>query len=249
VTSAAARERAPVEAAQLPVTEALILAGGKAERLGDAAKGKPKPLVEVCGRPLMAYQIDRLRQAGVERVIVSCAVGKGKLFEEELAGLGTEIVPVEEPEPLGRGGGLRLAASARATRGPVFALNGDELLDLDLSTLLAHHRARGAAATITVVPLVSAFGIVDMSEEDMVGGFREAPRLPYWVNVGVYVLDDESLAAFPERGDHEQSAFPALAAAGRLAAFRHEGVWLTVNTPKQLRQAEDHLAAEGGWGS
>jgi NDP-sugar pyrophosphorylase family protein len=247
--SATAHEPTATPAGAPPVTEALILAGGKAERLGDAAKGKPKPLVEVCGRPLMAYQIDALRKAGVERVIVSCAVGKGKLFEEELAGLGTEVVPVEEPEPLGRGGGLRLAASARATTGPVFALNGDELLDLDLSTLLAHHRARGAAATVTVVPLVSAFGIVDVSEGDMVEGFREAPRLPYWVNVGVYVLDDESLAAFPERGDHEQSTFPALAAAGRLAAFRHEGVWLTVNTPKQLRQAEDYLAAEGGLGS
>ena len=167
------------------MTEALILAGGKAERLGDAAKGKPKPLVEVCGRPLMAYQIDRLRQAGVERVIVSCAVGKGKLFEEELAGLGTEIVPVEEPEPLGRGGGLRLAASARATRGPVFALNGDELIDLDLSTLLAHHRARGAAATITVVPLVSAFGIVDVSEEDMVGGSGRRHACPLGERRGV----------------------------------------------------------------
>jgi NDP-sugar pyrophosphorylase family protein len=245
--SAPTQERAVAGAAAPPVTEALILAGGKAERLGDAAKGKPKPLVEVARKPLIAHQIARLRQAGVTRVIVSCAAGKGQLFEEELAGLGTEVVPVEEPEPLGRGGGLRLAASARTTTGPVYALNGDELLDLDLATLLAHHRERQAAATITVVPLVSAFGIVDLSGEDMVEGFREAPRLPYWVNVGVYVLEEEALAAFPERGDHESTTFPALAAVGRLAAYRHEGVWLTVNTPKQLRQAEDHLAAAGGW--
>jgi NDP-sugar pyrophosphorylase family protein len=236
----------PTLLAAPPVTEALILAGGKAERLGAAAKGKPKPLVEIGGKPLMAHQIARLQKAGVTRVVVSCAAGKGPLFEEELAGLGAEIVPVEEPEPLGRGGGLRLAASARATTGPVYALNGDELLDLDLATLLAHHRARGAAATITVVPLVSAFGIVDLSDRDMVEGFREAPRLPYWVNVGVYVLEDEALAAFPERGDHELTTFPALAAVGRLAAHRHEGVWLTVNTPKQLRQAEEFLAAAGG---
>jgi NDP-sugar pyrophosphorylase family protein len=228
------------------VSEALVLAGGKAERLGEAARGKPKPLVEVCGKPLVAWQIERLVEAGVTRVVVSCAAGKGQLFETELSGLGADVVPVEEPEPLGRGGGLRLAASVRATRGPVYALNGDELLALDPAHLVACHAAKDAAATIVVVPLVSAFGVVDLSAEDMVDGFREAPRLPHWVNAGMYVLSDEALAAFPERGDHEQTAFPALAAAGRLAAFRHEGLWLTVNTPKQLRQAEEHLAARGG---
>ena len=93
--------------------EALILAGGKAERLGDAAQGRPKPLVPVAGRPLAAYQVARLAEAGVTRVIVACAQGCEAQFERELAGLGPEIVAVGEPEPLGRGGGLRLAASHR----------------------------------------------------------------------------------------------------------------------------------------
>jgi NDP-sugar pyrophosphorylase family protein len=226
-----------------PVTEAIILAGGKAERLGDAARGKPKPLVEVAGEPLMAYQIASLRRVGVTRFIVSCAAGKGELFEDELAHLNVELVVVEEPEPLGRGGGIRLAALARETSGTVFALNGDELLDLDLAALLDHHHDQEAAATIAVVPLVSAFGIVDVSEGGLVEGFREAPRLPYWVNAGVYVLGDDALERFPERGDHEVTTFPELAGEGRLAAFRHEGLWLTVNTPKQLRQAEEFLSA------
>src|SRR5437870_10079885 len=117
--------------------EAIFLAGGKAERLGDAARGKPKALVPVAGRPLAAYHVGLFVQAGVERVLVSCAAGKGALFVEELAGLGAEIVPVEEPEPLGRGGGLRLAASARRERGDVYAMNGDDLLDVDLIRLLA----------------------------------------------------------------------------------------------------------------
>jgi NDP-sugar pyrophosphorylase family protein len=60
--------------------------------------------------------------------------------------------------------------------------------------------------------------------------------------MGVYVLDDEAIARLPERGDHEQSTFPELAQEGRLLAFRHEGVWLTVNTPKDLRRAEEHFA-------
>jgi NDP-sugar pyrophosphorylase family protein len=226
--------------------EAILLAGGKGERLGEAARGRPKPLVRVAGHPLAAYQVSRLVEAGVGRVIVSCAAGNEELFERELSGLGAEIVAVGEREPLGRGGGLRFAARARSEVGPVYALNGDELLDVDPREVLAVHDARAAAATIVVAPLPSAFGVVDLDGE-VVTGVREAPRLPHWVNAGLYVLDDEALARFPERGDHEQTTFPELAAEHRLFAFRHEGLWLTVNTPKELRRAEEYLAAHPEW--
>jgi NDP-sugar pyrophosphorylase family protein len=228
--------------------EAIVLAGGKAERLGEAAGDRPKALVTVGRRPLISYQVVSLVGAGVTRVLISCARGRGALFVEELTGLGAEIVPVEEPEPLGRGGGLRYAAAAREERGPVYVLNGDDLLDADLHALLAQHRETGAAGTITVFPLMSPFGVVDL-DGDLVTGFREAPRLPYWVNCGLYVLGDEAVARLPERGDHERTTFPELAAEGRLRAFRHEGVWLTVNTPKDLRVAQEYLAAHPDWPS
>jgi NDP-sugar pyrophosphorylase family protein len=229
------------------IVEAIILAGGRAERLGDAARGRPKALVSVGGRPLLAYQLTLLARSGVRRVIVSCAVGQGEAFVRELAGSDVEIVPVEEPEPLGRGGGLRFAAAARLEAGPVYALNGDELLDVDLARLLERHLGAGAAATITVTQPFSPFGVVELAEGDLVSGFDEGARVPCWVSCGVYVLGEEALARFPERGDHETTTFPELAAEGRLAAFRHEGLWLTVNTPKDLRRAEEHLAAHPGW--
>jgi NDP-sugar pyrophosphorylase family protein len=226
--------------------EAVILAGGKAERLGEAAGGRPKALVELGGRPLAAYQVQQLSAAGVERVLVSCAAGQEDVFEASLSGIGPEIVAVPEPEPLGRGGGIRYAAAARREQGYLFALNGDELVDVDLSQLLALHGERGAAATITVVPLRSPFGVVDL-DDDLVTGFREAPRLDQWVSCGIYVLGEEALARFPERGDHETTTFPELAAEGRLRALRHEGVWLTVNTPKDLRVASEYLGEHPGW--
>ena len=226
--------------------EAVILAGGKAERLGEAAGGRPKALVELGGRPLAAYQVQQLSAAGVERVLVSCAAGQEDVFEASLSGIGPEIVAVPEPEPLGRGGGIRYAAAARREQGDLFALNGDELVDVDLSQLLALHRERGATATITVVPLRSPFGVVDL-DDDLVTGFREAPRLDQWVSCGIYVLGEEALARFPERGDHETTTFPELAAEGRLRALRHEGVWLTVNTPKDLRVASEYLGDHPGW--
>ncbi len=227
--------------------EALVLGGGKAERLGDAAGGLPKPLVPVGGRPLGEYQVLRLVGAGVTRVILSCRAGHEQLFQDALSGLGAEILAVGEPEPLGRGGGLRLAAAHRTGEGPIYALNGDELLDVDLGGLLDAHRAHGAAATVVVAQVHSPFGVVDLADGDRVTGFREAPKLPHWVNSGVYVLDDEALARLPERGDHETSTFPELAAEGKLFAYRHEGTWLTVNTPKDLRHAEEFLAAHPEW--
>jgi NDP-sugar pyrophosphorylase family protein len=226
--------------------EAIILAGGKAERLGKAAQGRPKALVEIAGRPLAAYQVEQLAAVGVERVLMSCAIGQEELFEAALSGIGPEIVAVGEPEPMGRGGGIRFAAAQRREAGDVYALNGDELIDVDFQRLFDLHRSSGAAATITVARVRSPFGVVDL-EEDVVTGFREAPRLEHWVSCGIYVLSDEALARFPERGDHETSTFPELAAARRLRAHRHEGLWLTVNTPKELRVAEEYLAAHPDW--
>ena len=123
---------------------------------------------------------------------------------------------MEEPEPLGRGGALRFAAQALKEKGPVFAMNGDELLDVDLALLMKRHREREPAATLTLVPLRSQFGVVDLDDDDVVTGFREAPQLPYWVNAGLYVLGEEAIEQLPERGDHETTTFPLLAARRRL---------------------------------
>ena len=226
--------------------EAIILCGGKAERLGDAAGGRPKSLVEVGGRPLAAYQVARLAKAGVDRVIMACAAGQGELFERELAGLGPEVVAAEEPERLGRGGGIRFGAEQRHESGDVYALNGDELVAVDFAALLAQHREAGGAATITVTQPRSPFGVVDL-DGDTVTGFTEAGSIPYWVSCGIYVLSEEALARFPERGDHESTTFPELASEGRLKAYRHDGLWLTVNTPKELRTAADHVEAHPEW--
>lgn len=227
--------------------EAIILAGGKAERMGDATAGRPKSLVHVAGRPLMAYQVGMLLRAGVDRVIVSCVAGQEELFHHELHPLPVEIVTAGEPERLGRGGGIRFAAQQRAGSGDVFALNGDELIDVDLAALLDRHRATDALATIAVAQPQSSFGIVDLDDADLVRGFHEVTRVPYWVNCGVYVLSDEAIVRFPERGDHESTTFPELADEGRLRAYRHDGIWLTVNTPKDLRRAEEHVSANPHW--
>jgi NDP-sugar pyrophosphorylase family protein len=227
--------------------EAIILCGGKAERLGDAAGGRPKSLVEVGGRPLAAYQVARLGRAGVDRVIMACAAGQGEMFEEELAGLGPEVIASEEPARFGRGGGIKFASRRREESGDVFALNGDELVAVDFAALFARHREAGGAATVTVAQPRSPFGVVELGRGDAVTGFSEGGSIPYWVSCGIYVLSPEALDRFPERGDHESTTFPELASEGRLFAYRHEGLWLTVNTPKELRTAAEHVEAHPEW--
>lgn len=227
--------------------EAIVLAGGKAERMGDATGGRPKSLVEVGGRPLLAWQIRRLHGAGVGRVIVSCAAGQEPDFDAELGGLGVELVCAGEPERLGRGGAIRFAAGWCREDGDVLALNGDELVDVDFARLLDRHRTTRASATVTVAQPPSQFGQVDLTDDDVVTGFHEVSRVPYWVNCGVYVLSHSVLARFPEKGDHETTIFPELAAEGTLRAFRHNGLWLTVNTPKELRQADEHVTRHPEW--
>ena len=227
--------------------EALLLAGGKAERMGEAAQGLPKPLVPVAGYPLAEYTVGRLVAAGVTRVIVACRARQEDEFVDALGGLGAEIEPVGEEEPLGRGGGLRLAASRRRERGTVLALNGDELLDVDFALLYAEHESSGAAATIVVSQVRSPFGVVSLEDDGRVTGFREAPLLSDWVNSGVYALGEEALERLPERGDHELTTFPELAAEGKLRGYRHRGVWLTLNTPKDLRRAEEFMAEHPDW--
>jgi NDP-sugar pyrophosphorylase family protein len=227
--------------------EALVLGGGKAERLGEAAQGLPKPLVPVVGVPLAGYAVARLVECGVTRVIVACRAGDEEAYLRALAGLGAEVEAVGEEEPLGRGGALRLAATRRQEEGPVLALNGDELLDVDFGALLAEHERSGAAATLVVAQVRSPFGVVDVEEDGAITGFREGPLLEHWVNSGVYVLGEEALALLPEQGDHEHSTFPQLAGERRLHAHRHKGVWLTVNTPKDLRRAAEFMEAHPEW--
>ena len=227
--------------------EAIVLAGGMAERMGEAAGGRPKSLVTVGGRHLLHWQIGRLRQAGVDRVIVSCADGQQQDFEADLDGLGVEIICAAEPERLGRGGAIRFAATFREGSGDLLAMNGDELVAVDFTELLERHRASGAAATVTVAQPPSQFGQVDVDDDDVVRGFHEVGVVPYWVNCGIYALSPEAVGRFPAKGDHETTIFPELAAEGGLRAFRHTGLWLTVNTPKELRRADEYVTAHPEW--
>lgn len=218
---------------------AIVLAGGKGERLRPFTEDRPKPMVEIVGIPMLGYQLQWLQGQGVTDAIIACGY-RHEVIETYFGNgerLGIRIVYVVEEQPLGRGGALRLALS-RLPEGEdaVVATNGDVITNLQLAPVLAQHRGRQMLATVVLTPFVSPYGIVEMDGEDRVTHFREKPELPYWINAGIYVLAPSICDQLPERGDHETTTFPALARSGRLGAYRSQAYWRGVDTIKDVNE-------------
>jgi NDP-sugar pyrophosphorylase family protein len=224
--------------------QAIVLAGGRGERLRPFTNDRPKPMVEVSGVPILAYQLSWLRSQGVTDVMMAC----GYRHDVISAYFGTgekwdlRIQYAIEDQPLGRGGAIR-AAYARLEPAPdlVLATNGDIITNLPLAPVIEQHRRRADLATVVLAPYVSSFGLVEVDGSDRVIAFQEKPTLPYWINAGVYVLSRDALALFPEVGDHEQTTFPLLAERRRLGAYKSQAYWRTVDTVKDLTDASREM--------
>jgi len=227
--------------------QAIILAGGKGERLRPFTDDRPKPMVLILERPILEYQVRWLASQGVKRIVFSCGYRHEVIesYFEDGAKYGGDIRYAVEEEPLGRGGGIKLAwKELEPSSAPVIATNGDIMTSFDLAPMIEAHRTARAAATIVVVPFVSQYGIVDLTDDGKVVGFRSEPVLPYWVNGGVYVLDQGIRTLLPDRGDHEATSFPSLAEQGKLLAYKSETFWRAVDTVKDLTVVKDHLTKQ-----
>ena len=231
---------------------ALILAGGKGERLRPLTDTLPKPMVQVCGKPILEHQVAWLKSGGVTDVVflagyrweaIKDHFGDGKAF-------GVNAHYSVEDSPLGRGGAIKAGfPKVPGNEETVAVLNGDIITAETLDKLSAYHRERRSAnpshlATIMVVPMVSPYGLVDMDESGTVTGFREKVEMEHWINAGIYLFERAIAAELPDLGDHETETFPRLAKAGRLAAMRSRSFWRSVDSFKDLREAEEHV---GSW--
>jgi len=225
--------------------QAIVLAGGLGERLRPFTADRPKTMVEVSGVPILAYQLAWLRASGVTRFIISCGYrheviqdrfGNGERF-------GVQIDYAIEREKLGTGGGLKLAlGAADASDAFLLATNGDILTDMDIASLIDLHAAGENLATISLTQLQSPYGIVDSDGDHKVTAFHEKPLLPYWLSAGVYALSPAIRDLLPDKGDHERSTFPSIAAEGKLSAYKTHAYWRAVDTAKDLSEAEIELA-------
>ncbi len=225
------------------VTSAIILAGGKGERLRPFTNDRPKPMVEVNGKPILEYQLSQLKKAGVKQVVFACSYKREALMEYIGDGkkYGLEVYYSEEDSPLGRGGGIKQAMKhLKGNWKGVVITNGDNLWKIDLASMANQHEATGAIATITVVPLRSPYGIVEFNNKNEILGYKEKPLLPHWINAGVYIFSKEIFELLPDVGDHETETFPKLPKE-KFLVFKSEDYWRGVDTVKDLTEAEKEV--------
>ena len=223
---------------------AIILAGGKGERLRPLTDDRPKSMVPLLEKPILEYQIEWLRESGVTDIVVAC----GYLHEvieqyvQDGGRWGARVRYSVEQEPLGRGGALKLAYGQVPLGEPfVIATNGDNVNTQRLEPMVRQHKRTAAIATLLLTQLRSPYGIVQQRGKQIVG-FREKPLLPNWLSAGVYVLQPEFFGGLPDVGDHEDELFPRLAAEGRLYGFRSRSYWKAIDTVKDLNEAGEQLA-------
>lgn len=223
--------------------KAIILAGGFGKRLRPLTNEKPKPMIEVYNKPIIAWQVEWLKSNGVDDIIVSAGYKHEKIREYLGNGnrFGVDIQYVIESKPLGTGGGLKNARDMVDDR--FIAINGDVLTDLRIDRLL--DAINNAIGVLAVVPLPSPFGIIDIDKEDNILGFIEKPKIKdYWINAGVYYLKKDIFDHLPDVGDIERDTFPKLASDRLLKAVRYEDVyWRSIDSHKDIEEASKELEA------
>lgn len=225
--------------------ECVVLAGGKGTRLRSVVSDLPKCMAPVAGRPFLAWLLDDLREAGFDHIILSL----GYKHEAVEAWVATRpdrdsITCVVEEEPLGTGGGVRLALR-QAREGAVFILNGDTFFGVDYPAMQAFHRQSGAQATLALKPLrdFDRYGEVTLDGQGRITAFREKrPCAEGLINGGVYLLQREALAEMPDRFSLEKDYFEPKAVSADLAGFQSEGYFIDIGIPADYARAQRDFA-------
>lgn len=236
---------------------AVILCGGLGTRLRIAVPDRPKVLVEVAGKPLLAHQLERLARIGIRHVVLSAGhlAEQVELFAGDGSRWGLVVEVVIEPELLGTGGALALAVRTADLREPFVAMNGDTLTSVNVAALVAeHHRQPESVATIAaaVSDDRSRYGSIEFDRDRRVTAFREkdpegeGADSAGWINAGVYVLDPLALRDVP--GSRPVSLERELFVQWMPRVFVHpdpNATMLDVGTPHDYRSAEGWLRLHG----
>jgi len=217
----------------------IILAGGKGERMRPVTEDKPKSMVSVMGKPLMACLFQWLSVYGFRNITLACGY-RYEVIQEYFgdgSAHGVNINYLVEDEPLGSGGALKNAMRFLGPlEEPVLVVNGDAITNLNLSDLFAYHEAKKGKLTVVSVPMPSPYGVVDFNDRGLVTGFREKPTLPHWANAGIYVVEPSVYDLLPDRGDHEFTTLPALAEQGQMHAFKTHSFWRAMDTVRDIAE-------------
>ena len=241
--------------------KAVILAGGFGSRLSEETAVRPKPMIEIGGKPMLWHIMKIYAAHGIEDFViclgykgylikeyfanyhlhmadVSFDLGKGKMEIHRSESEPWRVTLVETGEQTMTGGRLQRVLPYLDDEDFCFTY-GDGVADIDLGALIAFHREQGTSATVTAVQPPGRFGALDL-DGARVRSLEEKPRGDGgWMNGGFFVLSPD--VADYLQGDQtvwEQQPMHALARAGQLSCYRHEGFWQTMNTLSERHQLE-----------
>ncbi|MSP56764.1 MAG: glucose-1-phosphate cytidylyltransferase [Myxococcales bacterium] len=238
----------------------VIFAGGLGSRLSEETEVKPKPMVEIGGKPILWHIMKHYAHFGVGEFVLTLGYRADiiKRYFLELAELeGSLTLDLAEHKVtrhrraiedwrihlmdtgLSTLTGGRLQASAHLLGDGTFMLTyGDGVADVDIHALLAFHRAHGKLATVTAVRPPARFGGLEF-EGDKVTRFTEKPQIGEgWINGGFFVLEPGALAYLAGDTPFEREPLEGLARDGQLMAFRHESFWQCMDTLRDKRLLE-----------
>jgi NDP-sugar pyrophosphorylase family protein len=232
---------------------AMVLAAGLGTRLRPLTIDRPKPLVEVAGRPLIAYNLLLLRRYGILDVVINlhhqgealrAALGDGSRF-------GVRILYSPE-EPLLDTGGAIKNAEALLAEDDFLVLNGDTIIDLPLDRLIAAHRKRAATATLVLRqdPEQARYGVIEIDAEERIRRFLGRPEtvaapLTAYMFAGIHVLSPRVFRYMPELGAFSitRETYPAMLMADEpLYGLPFAGFWCVIDTAEDLARAVEQIA-------
>ncbi|MGM9845634.1 MAG: sugar phosphate nucleotidyltransferase [Muribaculaceae bacterium] len=225
----------------LPLS-AIVMAGGKGERLRPLTLDTPKPLLQIGGKAIIDYNIEALAACGITDITVTTRYLAHKIadhFARPVAGV--QVRCVEETEPLGTIGAATLVEHAPG--GATLVMNSDLLTTISFEEMYMRHVAMGAAVTIAVVPYqVSVpFAILSIDDADHVTGLEEKPSYSYYANAGIYIFDNAVLDTLPagEHTDAPDLVEQAIAAGLTVTYYPINGTWIDIGSPTDFRQATE----------
>lgn len=217
-----------------PIT--VILCGGRGTRAYPHTSDLPKPLMPVNGEPILLHVMRIYAEQNYTRFILSAGYRAEKV-DEFAATLPKEwdVTVIDSGEDTHKGD--RVLAARDLLDDTFFVTYGDGVGDVDIAKMHAFHLANGGAATVTVVPLPTEYGTLDVDDAGRVHNFIEKPRLAdHWINAGFMAMDPRVFDGWS--GDLETDVLPALGAKGDLFAYRHDGFWKSMDTYKDSMDLE-----------
>lgn len=221
--------------------DAVIMAGGRGERLRPLTLTTPKPLLPIGGTPIIDRNVAALRRSGITNIFVTVNY-LHELIEEHFAPQGDSIKCVLEDKPLGTFGSIGLCGPFRHDN--VLVMNADLLTTLCFEKMYRHHIRSGAALTMAVIPYsVSVPYAILRTEGDRVLSFEEKPTYTHYANAGIYMVRTPLLCSITGRERVDATDFiQSLIDAGRkVAFFPIDGTWIDIGSPQDYRLANDRF--------